>query len=391
VLAKIRNQFQHVDWLLLAATLPIMAAGLVTMRPLGVSDGLYSQQLIWIILSILVFFVAALGTYRFLRRRAVIITIFLAAVAALILVTLTGTIAGGAQSWFDLGSFRVQPAEPAKLAIIIILAKYFDRRHALIHNFRHIIISGLYAFLIAGLVFVQPDFGSAIIIAAIWFGMILIAGISLRHVLVLIAAALLVFTLLWTVGFTDVQKERVTSFVNPVTDLQGAGYNARQAMVAVGSGQLLGKGIGYGTQSRLSFLPEHQTDFIFAAFAEEWGFVGVLILLLLFGIIFWRIANLALSGETQFERLFGAGVFIFLLTHVVMHVGINLGLLPVTGTTLPFMSYGGSHLLIEFLALGILVGMQQYRRVGNISRLSFSDLPETSERGIMPENNHVKS
>ena len=368
-----------------------MAAGLVTMRPLGVSDGLYSQQLIWIILSILVFFVAALGTYRFLRRRAVIITIFLAAVAALILVTLTGTIAGGAQSWFDLGSFRVQPAEPAKLAIIIILAKYFDRRHALIHNFRHIIISGLYAFLIAGLVFVQPDFGSAIIIAAIWFGMILIAGISLRHVLVLIAAALLVFTLLWTVGFTDVQKERVTSFVNPVTDLQGAGYNARQAMVAVGSGQLLGKGIGYGTQSRLSFLPEHQTDFIFAAFAEEWGFVGVLILLLLFGIIFWRIANLALSGETQFERLFGAGVFIFLLTHVVMHVGINLGLLPVTGTTLPFMSYGGSHLLIEFLALGILVGMQQYRRVGNISRLSFSDLPETSERGIMPENNHVKS
>jgi rod shape determining protein RodA len=205
---------------------------------------------------------------------------------------------------------------------------------------------------------------------------ILIAGISFRHVLVLLATAVLAFTLLWTLGFTTEQKERVTTFVNPVADLQGAGYNARQAMVAVGSGQLLGKGVGYGTQSRLSFLPEYETDFIFAAFAEEWGFVGILILLMLYGIIFWRIANLALSGETQFERLFGLGVFIYLLTHVIMHIGINLGLLPVTGTTLPFMSYGGSHLIIEFLALGILVGMQQYRRSGDVSRLSLSGLTE---------------
>lgn len=369
----ISDKFKHIDWILLAATIPIMGAGLVTMRSFGDTAGLYFQQLIWIGVSLLVFFIAALGTYRFLRRRAVIVAIFLLVLASLILVIVTGTIAGGAQSWFDLGPFRVQPSEPAKLAIIIVLAKYFDRRHALIHNFRHIIVSGLYTFLVAGLVFLQPDFGSAIIIIAIWFGMVLIAGISLRHMLLIMLTALASFALLWTVGFTAEQKERIISFVNPVADLQGAGYNARQATVAVGSGEMFGKGIGYGTQSRLEFLPEYETDFVFAAFAEEWGFVGVLILLSLYGILFWRIANLALSGETQFERLFGAGVFIYLLTHVVMHVGINLGLLPVTGTTLPFASYGGSHLLVEFLALGILTGMQQYRRANNVLQLSFED------------------
>lgn len=344
----------------------------MTMRSFGDAGGLFSQQLIWIGLALFVFFFAASGTYRFLRRRAVVISIFSLILLSLLLVIIIGSVAGGAQSWFDVGPFRVQPAEPAKLAIIIVLAKYFDRRHALIHNFRHIIVSGLYTLLIAGLVFLQPDFGSAIIIAAIWFGMILVAGVSFRHIMLILVAGLAAFALLWTVGFSAEQQERITSFINPVADLQGAGYNARQSMVAVGSGELLGKGVGYGTQSRLEFLPEYHTDFIFAAFAEEWGFVGVLILLTLFGLLFWRIANLALAGETQFERLFGAGVFVYLLTHFSLHIGINLGLLPVTGTTLPFMSYGGSHLLIEFLALGILSGMQQYRRTGQVKRVTLA-------------------
>ncbi|MEX2515282.1 MAG: rod shape-determining protein RodA [Candidatus Paceibacterota bacterium] len=369
MISQIRNRLQHIDWILLSAIIPIMIGGLVTMRSFTGGTDFYTQQILWICISLAVFFIAALGSYRFLRRQAVVITIFLLIILSLILVVLTGVIAGGAQSWFDLGSFRVQPAEPAKLAIIIVLAKYFDRRHALIHNFRHIIVSGIYTLLVVGLVFIQPDFGSAIIIVAIWFGIILVAGISLRHIGIILFIASIAFMLLWTVGLTDVQKERVTSFINPVADLQGAGYNARQAMVAVGSGEMFGKGVGYGTQSRLEFLPEYETDFIFAAFAEEWGFVGVLILISLFGIIFWRIANMALAGETQFERLFGAGVFIFLLTHFVIHTGINLGLLPVTGTTLPFMSYGGSHLLIEFLSIGILNGMQQYRRRAELSFL----------------------
>ena len=152
------------------------------------------------------------------------------------------------------------------------------------------------------------------------------------------------------------------TFLNPYTDIQGAGYNAYQSMVAVGSGQIVGKGIGYGTQSKLQFLPEYETDFIFAAFAEEWGFIGVTLLLLLYGIVIWRILQNARYGLSNFEILFGVGVAIMFISHITIHIGMNIGLLPVTGTTIPFMSYGGSHIITEYAALGILMGMNRYRR-----------------------------
>jgi rod shape determining protein RodA len=148
-----------------------------------------------------------------------------------------------------------------------------------------------------------------------------------------------------------------------MADIHGAGYNAYQSTVAVGSGQMLGKGIGYGTQSKLRFLPEYQTDFIFAAFAEEWGFVGIVIVFSLYGVLFIRIITFASRGASNFETFFAFGVFFYFLAHFTLHVGINLGILPVTGTTIPFMSYGGSHLLAEFLALGILSGMNRYSQV----------------------------
>jgi len=150
--------------------------------------------------------------------------------------------------------------------------------------------------------------------------------------------------------------------LNPLTDITGAGYNAFQSTIAIGSGEVTGKGIGYGTQSRLEFLPEYETDFIFAAFSEEWGFLGVLTLFSLFGILFWRILLNAMHGATNFEILFGLGVAIFFMSHFIIHVGMNIGLLPVTGTTMPFLSYGGSHIFTEFMALGILMGMRKYRK-----------------------------
>ena len=148
----------------------------------------------------------------------------------------------------------------------------------------------------------------------------------------------------------------------PLTDIRGAGYNAYQSTIAVGSGQILGKGIGYGTQSRLKFLPEYQTDFIFAAFAEEWGFIGVVLLFLLYCILIWRILRIALYGASNFETLFAVGVIVLLMSHFLINVGMNIGLMPVTGVVMPFMSYGGSHLLSEFAALGILMGMRNYAR-----------------------------
>ncbi|MCI0533062.1 FtsW/RodA/SpoVE family cell cycle protein, partial [bacterium] len=152
------------------------------------------------------------------------------------------------------------------------------------------------------------------------------------------------------------------TFFNPLADVRGAGYNAFQATIAVGSGELFGKGLGGGTQSRLNFLPEYQTDFIFAAFAEEWGFIGVLLFFFFFGIVIWRILANAMIGETNFETLFCAGLAIYFMSHFIVNVGMNIGLLPITGVTLPFTSYGGTHLLTEFAGLGILMGMRRYSR-----------------------------
>jgi rod shape determining protein RodA len=153
------------------------------------------------------------------------------------------------------------------------------------------------------------------------------------------------------------------TFLDPLADIQGSGYNAYQSTVAVGSGQIFGRGIGYGTQSKLLYLPEYETDFIFAAFAEEWGLLGVLILFLFFTVVIVRLLKHAISGASNFEKLFATGVTIFLLTHFFIHVGINIGLLPVTGTTIPFLSYGGSHLVTEFAALGMVMAMRRYTSV----------------------------
>jgi rod shape determining protein RodA len=170
------------------------------------------------------------------------------------------------------------------------------------------------------------------------------------------------FSGLWLFAFQPYQKQRILTFVHPLTDIRGAGYNAYQSTIAVGSGGLWGKGIGYGTQSKLSFLPEYETDFIFAAFAEEWGFIGVCGLFVLMGVLLWRIIKTALHGASNFEMLFGAGLTILFMSHFLIHIGMNTGALPVTGITMPFMSYGGSHLITEFSALGILMSMRRYRR-----------------------------
>ena len=232
---------------------------------------------------------------------------------------------------------------------------------------RHILLSGGYAFVLFLLAFFQPDLGSGIIITSIWLGMVLVAGISRKHLITLFVAALIIFTGLWQWGLHPYQKQRVLTFVHPLTDIHGTGYNAYQSTVAVGSGQMFGKGIGYGTQSKLRFLPEYQTDFIFAAYAEEWGFVGVVIALGLFSVLIIRILAIAMHGADNFDTLVAAGIAIYFIAQSIVHIGMNMGLLPITGTTMPFMSYGGSHLLTEFAALGVLMGLRRHARpVGRV-------------------------
>lgn len=353
------------DWWLFFSLVPIVAFGLVAMNSFinEVGDsGFFTRQLMWASIGFLLIIILSRIDFRFLRRTPVVTIVYLGAVSLLLAVFAFGYAAKGSKSWISLGGFSIQPADFAKLALIIVLAKYFSRRHVEIRYIRHIIVSGAYAFILFFLVALQPDFGSALTLFCIWLGMVLVSGISKKHLLIVFMTGIVVFAGLWNFGFKNYQKERILTFLHPLADIRGSGYNAYQSVIAVGSGEVLGKGVGYGTQSRLSFLPEYETDFIFAAFAEEWGFVGVVLLFVLFGIVFARIFNTALKGETNFETLFALGVAIFFMTHLGINIGMNIGLMPVTGIPVPFMSYGGSHLLTECIAVGILMGMSNYSR-----------------------------
>jgi len=352
----------NIDWILFFSLIPIIFAGLVTMNSFVTQNYFFEKQLVWLSISIGMFFLLSLFDFRFFKRTGFLLSIFAVSVLLLLFLFITSSVKG-AQSWFDLGVFAFQPADLVKLVLILLLAKYFSKRHMEIANVRHILVSGFYAFVFFVLVLLQPDFGSAIIVFFIWFGMVLVSGISKKHLLAVFLVGVLSFAGLWFYVFGNYQKQRIMTFIHPMADIQGAGYNAYQSTIAVGSGQLLGKGVGFGTQSRLQFLPEYETDFIFAAFAEEWGFIGIVFLFLFFSLVIWRILANAAKGASNFEVLFGLGLAIMLMSHFIIHVGMNIGLLPVTGITIPFMSYGGSHLLVEFMGLGILMGMRKYSRV----------------------------
>lgn len=356
-------KYVHIDWILFGATIPLLLAGLITMRSFGAkNDYFFSHQLIWIGLGLIIFFLFSFIDWRFLRKSGFLVALFLLAIAILASLLIFGKVHRGAASWFKLHFFSLEPADPMKIILILVLAKYFSRRHIEIAHIRHIIISSLYMAIPVILVFFQPDFGSSIILFFIWLGMIMVSGVSKKHLLLVFLIIALLFSVSWLFLFKPYQKERIITFLHPLKDIRGAGYNALQSMIAVGSGQIFGKGIGYGSQSRLGFLPEHQTDFIFSAFSEEWGLIGVLFLFLFYGIVVWRILKNAFVGESNFETLFGIGLTIFLVAPFIIHIGMNIGFLPITGVGLPFVSYGGSNLLTTFAGLGILMGMRRYAR-----------------------------
>jgi len=349
-------KLHKVDWWLVSAVLALSVISLATIS--GFSSGLFFRQLLWLGISLLVFFAVVRFDISFVKQSRSVLYAYGFGIVLLLLVLFLGTTVNGAKSWIDFGGFSFQPADFVKLVLVIVLAKYLDRRHVQIKAPKHIFITGLYFLLPFALIFLQPDFGSAMILFAIWFGMILVAGISRKHLLLLFVLGFAAFMVMWTFVFKEYQKDRLRTFMDPLSDIQGAGYNAFQSVIAVGSGQLLGKGVGYGTQSRLNFLPEHETDFIFAAVSEEWGFVGSIIVLLLFIIIISRILIIAAGMQGNFELLFAVGLAIYFLAHIVINIGMNIGVMPVTGVPLPFMSYGGSHILIEFLSLGILISLR---------------------------------
>ncbi len=354
-----------IDWWIFFALIPLLALSLSTMSSFDGEQNFFVRQTLWIGVSFIFFLIPIVVDVSFLKKSKNIMLFYGLGISLLIFLIFFGLKINGARSWISFGSFTFQPADLMKLLLILILAKYLARRHVEIKAVKHIFITGLYFFIPFVLIFAQPDFGSAIILFGIWFGMIMVSGISKRHLFMLAILGGVLVSILWVFVLHDYQKKRIINFIHPLSDIQGTGYNAYQSTIAVGSGKLLGKGVGYGTQSRLSFLPEYETDFIFAAIAEEWGFVGASLVLTLLIFIVIRIVIDAYAMKSNFELLFSLGVAFYFITHIIINIGMNIGVMPVTGVTLPFVSYGGSHLIIEFLSLGMIMGMRGKTRIAH--------------------------
>lgn len=351
-----RKFIQYADWPLFVGMLILIAVGLVAVWSFSPPNSNYFvRQITWILLGLVTFFALSALDYRVFRNHGLfLVIIYLLVVTFLAALLIFAPTTRGVKAWFRVGSAGVQPVEIAKLVLVLVLAKYFSRRHVEIARLKHLVISGLYVGVAVVLVLVQPDLGGALILMAIWLAVVTFSGIKLRHLATFFILAALVSAFSWFYLLEPYQKLRITSFINPYHDPRGAGYNTIQAMVAAGSGQLWGKGIGYGTQSHLNFLPEAETDFIFAAFVEETGFIGGFILLGLFGFILWRIIKIGVHSSDNFSKIFVLGFSALMFSEVFLHIAINLGLLPVTGIGLPLISYGGSSLITIMAGLGIL-------------------------------------
>ena len=353
---------RNFDWPLFTATLLLIALGLISLWSVA-SGWFFYRQIIWTAIGVALLIIFASIDYRILRNHSgVVLSVLAFGVMLLVSLLLFGPETRGVTSWFRIGSVAFEPSEFIKLALVIILAKYFSVRHTEISQIRHLFISGLYAFVPAVLVLIQPDLGSAVIIALLWAIIVTLAGINMKHLAVFCAIFAVLAAIGWFFLLAPYQIERISVFLDPNRDPEGVGFHAIQSLIAVGSGQLVGKGIGYGTQSHLNFLPEAETDFIFAAIAEETGFIGITILILLFAFFLWRVLKIGLEAKGNFSKLFALGFSALLFLQFLVHSGANIGLLPITGVTLPLISYGGSSLVTLMIGVGILESIRVHSR-----------------------------
>ncbi len=349
---------RKIDWWLVLIVLALLTVGMVSIySSSGVEAGFlnFYKQGIFIGIGICLMFVFSVIDYRNFRDNSYLILafyfIFLFLLAGLFVF---GAQVRGVKSWYKIGNWAFAPTEFIKVILLILLAKYFSKRHIEMYRVVHIIFSGLYVFLPAILIYLQPDLGSVLVILLLWLGVLLVSGIKLRHFLVLVLVGLVIFVLSWNFFLKDYQKQRIISFTAPEYQPLEIGWSQRQAKIAIASGGFLGKGFLNGGQTQNGFLSEPQTDFIFSAIAEEFGFLAIVAICVLFLLFFLRILAIAFGAKDNFSRLFAAGFGIVIVAQVFINLGSNIGFLPVIGISLPFVSYGGSFLVAAFIALGII-------------------------------------
>ena len=358
-----RRLFFNFDWFLVIITLLLTTVGFASIFSVAhdsANSALYQRQLYYFFIGLIFMCFSFLFNYHYLERYAY--HIYILSIILLIAVLFFGKVSYGAKRWLSFGIFSFQPSEFTKLSIILVLSKYFYGKGAVNDGFS--IKELLYPLLLVSVPFLlvaaEPDLGTALIFLFIFASMVVFAKVKRRTIIGVSILSIGSIPVLWRM-LKDYQKERVLAFLNPELDPLGAGYHIIQSKIAIGSGGLWGKGFLHGTQSRLNFLPAQHTDFIFSVFAEEWGFLGtVLLLLLYFLLILWGL-NIVRCSRDRFGAYLGFGILSFIFWHSFFNIGMVLGMLPVVGVPLPFVSYGGSFLISSMIAIGILLNISMRR------------------------------
>jgi len=352
--------WQHFDFVLFGATLLLMVIGIaliysatVAPTPLGEDwlDTYLVRQIIYVIVGIGLMLLVSFTDYSIFAN--VNHLIYALTILSLVLVYAVGQISFGAQRWIDLGIFQLQPSELAKVLLIIVLAKFLADRQEDLKRLPYFLLSLLYVAVPIVFIYVQPDLGTAIVLGVSWLAMVLMAGVRLRHLGFMAMAGIFASPLVW-LSLHGYMRERIFVFFNPQRDPLGAGYNINQARIAVGSGGWLGQGFAKGSQSQLHFLRVRHTDYIFSVLGEELGFVGVVLVLIVFLVVVWRILRAAEMARDTFGQLIACGIATVIAFQVVANVGMNVGLLPSSGVPLPFISYGGSALIALLIGEGVV-------------------------------------
>lgn len=352
-----------VRWGMLAAALLLCAVGLVTVHSASaeLATDYLPRQAIWVGVGLLVFLLAFSIDYQMLTKFSVGFYVFSLILLAMVL--LLGQEAGGARSWLGVGALRLQPSEFAKIATALFLARYLASRPGRYLRTHEIIMAGLIVLAPMVLVAMESDLGGAVMFVPMAVGMAWLAGIEWRFVAIVTVIMLLVGGGMWVLAMQDYQKERVRTFLSPERDPLGAGYQLQQSKIAVGSGQFMGRGYQQGTQSQLRFLPARHTDFVFAVLAEEWGFLGVALVLVLYTVYIFNGARVAGRARDRVGILLVVGLLSAFGFHVLYNTAMVVGLVPITGIPLPFLSYGGSFTLANFIATGLILGVDFRRHV----------------------------
>jgi len=359
------ERLSRVDWTLCTATITLTAVGLVAIYGIGISQTpanlfLFHKQFATSVIGILLAISFIFLDYRYLRSYGFLL--YLGGALLLFLVLFVGVTVNSTQGWFRIGALSFQPVEIAKITLAIYLSALFSKRSHKRLSWSLFGISFAATAGYAALVLLQPDFGSAMVLFVIWGVLALFSGLP-RHAWIIIPFSLLAIGgLTWNFVFQPYQKARIESFLDPTLDPQGSGYNAIQARIAIGSGGWLGKGIGEGSQARLRFLPAAATDFIFAVIGEELGFFGVLFILGLFGLIIYRFVRIGYESEDEFAGLLLIGLGSIFLVHMSVNAGMNLGIMPITGIPMPFLSAAASYLLVSYCAIGLAESVAVRRR-----------------------------